>query len=464
MTSPDPEEHFDVVVLGSGSAGENVATALGDAGRSVALVEQHRVGGECAYVACIPSKAMLRSAQVRHESTERRRLGASSTEAELDEDDDAFAQAARRRDETSQQRDDRASADDVRQRGVTLVRGHGVITAPGVVTVEGRTLRCRDLVVATGSTPQVPPVDGLVGAPTWTSAEALSAPDRPASLLVLGGGAVGCEQSQTFARFGVRVVLVEPADQLLGAEEPSVAAHLAEVLRADGVDVRLGVEPERVDGGAVRLSDGSTVTVERILVATGRTPSTDGIGLEILGLAADQPLEVDEHCRVVKDGEPLPHVWAAGDVTGDAPYTHTASYRARVIVSNLLGEDRVADLRAIPRVVYTEPPVASVGLDAEHAREQGLDPVTASVDLADVPRNKTEGAHGGRLVLTLDREKRVLLGASAIGPMADHWLGEAVLAVRAQLPMSVLLDTVHAFPTFSTAYEQGLQDLAGQLG
>ncbi len=471
-TSSDPEtpgERFDVVVLGAGSAGENVATALADAGRAVALVEQHRVGGECAYVACIPSKAMLRSAQVRHEATQRVRLGASSTEVDLDDDDDAFAVAAQRRDEISQHRDDSASADDVQERGVTLVRGHGTITAPGLVTVDepdrpARRLAYRDLVVATGSKPQVPMVDGLDAAPTWTSEQALSSPDRPRSLLILGGGAVGCETAQAFVRFGVRVVLVEPNDQLLGPEEPSVARALADVLRADGVDVRLGVEPEKADGGTVHLSDGSAVEVERILLATGRIPRTDGFGLDVLGLPTDEPLAVDEHCRVVRDGQPVPHVWAAGDVTGDAPYTHTASYRARVIVANLLGEDRVADLRAIPRVVYTEPAVASVGLDAEHAREQGLDPLAATVDLDDLPRNHTEGTSGGVLVLTLDSTRRVLVGAAAIGPMADHWLGEAVLAVRAEVPLEMLLDTVHAFPTFSNAFEQGLQDLAAQLG
>ena len=343
-----------------------------------------------------------------------------------------------------------------------LVRGHGRITGPGVLEVEGRSLRWTDLVVATGSRAVVPPVDGLDAVPTWTSDEALSAAERPASLLVLGGGAVGCELSQVHARFGTAVLLVEPGDQLLGREEPSVARLLEQALRRDGVDVRLGVEAERfepVEGGArCHLSDGSTVQVERVLVATGRAPWTDGLGLEALGVqpGGQGELVVDDRCRLAE------HVWAAGDVTGEAPYTHTANYQARIVAANLLGEDRTADYRAIPRAVYTEPAVASVGMDEAAAREAGLEPQTAVMDLREVARTSTEGSSGGRLVLTA--AGGVLVGAAAIGPHADEWLNEATLAIRARVPLAVLADVVHAFPTFGEAYEPPLRELAGMPG
>ena len=327
--------------------------------------------------------------------------------------------------------------------------------------VDGRELRYTDLVLATGSQPVVPPVDGLADVPTWTSDQALSAQERPASLLVLGGGAVGCELSQVHARFGTSVVLVDPGEQLLGREETSVAGELQAVLERDGVDVRLGAELERAeaaDGGALcHLSDGTRLQVERVLVATGRRPDTDGLGLDVLGIepADDGSVEVDEHCRV--SGQE--HVWAAGDVTGTAPYTHTANYQARIVAANLLGHEMTADYRAVPRAVYTEPAVASVGIDADTAREQGLEPRTAVMDLGEVARTSTEGSGGGRLVLTAVGD--VLVGAAAIGPHADEWLSEATLAIRARVPLSVLADVIHAFPTFGEAYEPPLRELAG---
>jgi dihydrolipoamide dehydrogenase len=267
--------------------------------------------------------------------------------------------------------------------------------------------------------------------------------------------------AQVHARFGARVVLVDASDQLLGREEPSIAGLLADVLRDDGVDVRLGVGLERAEpagaGARLVLSDGATVEVERVLVATGRTPRTDDLGLEVLGVEPGDrgQLVVDDHCRV----EGQDHVWGAGDVTLEGPYTHTANYQARVVAANLLGGDRRADYRAIPRAVYTEPAVASVGMDAATAAEQGLAAHTAAMDVGETARAATEGAGGGRLVLTA--VDGVLVGAAAIGPRADEWLSEATLAIRARVPLDVLADVVHAFPTFGEAYEPPVRELAG---
>src|SRR5580692_6451212 len=436
---------FDVVVLGAGSAGEWVAGGIADQGGSVALLEKLRVGGECPYVACIPSKAMLRSAQAQARHLDR--LGGASAAPGLDPDRLAFAAAVRRRDELSHGRDDRGAAGSIVRRGVSLVRGAGRIAGPGVIVSGASEIGYRDLVVATGSGPVIPSLDGLDTVPAWTSDQALSAAECPASLLVLGGGAVGCELAQAYAGFGVPVTLVESAGQLAGHQDARIAADLAAVLRGSGVDVRLGVSVTRLAATASRsaralLSDGTAVEAARVILAVGRAPATAGLGLAAIGVRPGEggALRVDDHCRV----EGQEHVWAAGDVTGIAPYTHGANYQARVVTENLLGGSRAADYRAIPRIVYTEPPLASVGLTEAQAREAGTDVLTATADVAQMARAATDGA--------ADR--------AAAGPRADDWICEAAVAIRARVPLEVLADVVHPFPTYAQSYEVPLRELA----
>ena len=458
-------DHFDVVVLGAGSAGEVISALLASAGRTVALVEELRVGGECPYVACMPSKAMLRSARLHHEATlARQSEGVTATSAPPD-DDAAFLRAVHRRDEITDHRDDLRASSELQSSGVELVRGRGRILGPGVVGVGRRELGWTDLIIATGSQPVTPDIEGLDGAPTWTSDQALSTSFRPSSVLVMGGGPVGCELAQVFARFGTTTTLVEAGPQLAGREQPQVAERLARALEGDGIDVRLDttvLAVEASNGTArARLSDDAHVDVERIIIATGRRPATDGLGLEEPGIRVDDrgAIPVDDHCRVAGHE----HVWAAGDITRIAPFTHTANYQARIVVANLLGEDRAADYTAIPRAIYTDPPVASVG------RHAGQDPpdkalITATMDLDQTARAAIDGHSNGILVLTADATSGVLVGASAIGPKADEWLAEASLAIRARIPITVLVDVVHAFPTYGEAFEPALRDLAEQHG
>ena len=437
---------FHLVVLGGGSAGEYVASELAGQ-RRVLIIEEHLVGGECPYLACIPSKAMLLAAA----------QGMS------------WAEAIRRRDSAAAHRDDSEKARRAQARGVTLVRSRGVVTAPGVVEAGGSAYAFTDLLIATGGAPSKPPVDGLADLDTWTSDDALSSEELPDRLLILGGGAVGCELAQVYASFGAHVTVVESADHLLPREPEFLGSAIADALRQRGVDVRTGVSASRAElvGGTYRLHvDDGIVDGDRLLVAAGKTPRTANLGLDKLGIDVEpgEPLPIDDQCRVVGQE----HVWAAGDVTGVAPYTHTANYHARTIIAAMQGKDARADYSAIPRVVYTDPAAFGVGLTPEQAREKGISVATASFDVGNTARAFVEREAGttavnGRLEMYADRDRGVLVGAAAVGTYADVWTGELVLAIRAKVPVHILADVVHAFPSVSEALEPPARELAEPL-
>jgi pyruvate/2-oxoglutarate dehydrogenase complex dihydrolipoamide dehydrogenase (E3) component len=446
-----PTGEYDVVVLGAGSGGQPVAEGLAGAGLAVALVEEHRVGGECPYVACIPSKALLLAAG-----------------AGVD-----WAEAVRRRDHAAEHRDDSGTAEGVSATGATLVRGRGRVTGSGELMVGDRQLRwSRALVVATGSSPVRPPVTGLddLGDALWTSDQALTTHEQPRRLLVLGGGAVGCELGQAFARLGTTVTLVEVAPRLLASEQPFVGELLAAALRRDGVDVRTGATATSArregDGVLLELEGGSTVSGDRLLLAGGRAPRGAGLGLEGLQVEPDDgAVRVDARCRALdRSGRPRPDVFAAGDVTGVAPFTHTASYQAEIVVAELTGRGRDADYRAVPRVVYTDPSVFTVGTTVDSAGRGGADLAVGGTDLEDTARAFIERPDpAGRLELLARRRDRVVVGAAVVAPAAESWGGELGLAVRAGLTADLLADHVHPHPGWSEAVHPAALDLIREL-
>jgi dihydrolipoamide dehydrogenase len=432
----------DVVVLGGGIAGERVAIEVAEGGMSVALVEAGLVGGESPYLACIPSNSLLRSA----------RSG------------ETWEHAVARRDALIARLDDSAAAARLAAAGVGLVRGTGRVTAPGTVTVrpsdaEDIELPYTHLVIATGSEPVAPPIEGLADIPAWTTAEALTCPDLPRRLIILGGGPAGCELAQIYATFGSAVTLVEAEDRLLAAEPAFTGEILAEVLRRAGVDVRLGQAAVKAarneDGLTLLLADGARLEADRLLLASGRRPRLTGLGLDALGIdvTPGKPLPADEACRVA-DG-----VWAAGDATGTG-YTHVARYQAGIVAANILGSARAADYRALPRAVYTDPAVFAVGLTPETAAAAGVALETASSALADTARARLDTDEAGYVELYAEPDSGMLVGAAAVGPDAVDWMAEITLAIRAEIPVKTLSDVIHAFPTHGEVLEAPLRALA----
>jgi pyruvate/2-oxoglutarate dehydrogenase complex dihydrolipoamide dehydrogenase (E3) component len=458
VTALDEEKsdvEVDVVVLGLGPGGEHVAIKLGEAGLDVVGVENRLVGGECPYYGCVPSKMMIAAA---HVVADVHRVPDFAGTAQVQPD---WAPVARRiRDEATDDWDDTVAVKRLEDSGARFARGSGTVTGPGRVRVGGTTYVARKgIVLNTGTTPSAPPIDGLDDTPYWTNRDAVALTELPASLVVIGGGAIGCELAQVFARFGVRVTVVETADRLVMNEEPEASEMLEKAFAAEGIQVLTGVEIATVshtDGSFTLDLGDQEVSADKLLVAAGRRNNLTGIGLETLGLTDDlRVIETDERMRA---GEKL---WAIGDITGKGAFTHVSMYQGAVVVRDMLDEDGPwADYRAVTRVTFTDPEVASVGLTEAHAREQDVDVAVATGDL---------GARGwiakeeGLIKVVLDRSRGVLVGGCVVGPAGGEILSVLGAAVHAEVPLRTLLGMHFAYPTYYRALETVLAQLIDQL-
>ncbi|GAA4883101.1 NAD(P)/FAD-dependent oxidoreductase [Saccharopolyspora cebuensis] len=454
------DAEVDVVVLGLGPGGEDVAGRLATAGLDVVGVESRLVGGECPYYACVPTKMMVRATDALAEARRVPDLG-GSTEVTPD-----WSPVHRRiRDEATTDWDDTAAAERLTGNGARLVRGVGRITAPGEVavrTADGeQVLRARrGIVLNPGTEPTAPPVDGLADTPYWTNREAVRTDRAPESLLVLGAGPVGLEFAQVFARFGSRVALVERGEHILGSGEPEAAEVLAAALRADGIDVREGASAERVDhdgeGFRMQLDDGTELTAQHLLVATGRRTDLAALGVGAVGIdESGATIPVDEHLRAA-DG-----VWAIGDVTGHGAFTHVSVYQSAIAAADILGRGtEPADYRAMPAVTFTDPEVATVGLTESLAAARGLPVRTGTTRLEDSPRGWIHQVGGeGVIKLVADADRGVLVGATVAGPRGGEIVGALAVAVHAEVPLARLRGMILAYPTFHRAISSALADL-----
>ena len=446
----------DVIVVGLGPGGEDLAGSLAERGLDVVGIDGRLVGGECPYWGCVPSKMMLRAADLLAEG---RRVPGMAGDATVSPD---WAQVAGRiRDEATDNWDDRVAVERLEGKGARFVRGFARLEAPDRVSVGDRQLSAsRAIVINTGTEPWAPPIPGLSGVPYWTNREAIEAEEVPASLAVLGGGAVGVELGQVFARFGAEVTIIEGGSHLLPPEEPEAGELLAAGLGEEGITVLTGRAAVSVSGGDglvdVEIDGGSHVRADRLLVATGRRANLDALGVACLGLDPHAgTIPVDDMLRVVGG------VWAIGDVTGKGAFTHVSMYQARIARASILGEPiEAADYRAVPHVTFTDPEIGSVGMTEASARASGRPVRVGRTDVASSTRGWIHKAgNRGLIKLVEDAERGVLVGATSAGPTGGEVLGLLALAVHAEVPTRRLRTMIYAYPTFHRAIEAALDDL-----
>ncbi len=442
-------QSFDVVVIGAGPAGEVAAGRLADAGLEVAIVEQHLIGGECSFYACMPSKALLRPAEVLREL---RRIPGAAEAASGDLDVQAVLD---RRDEIIHDLDDSSQLPWLEERGITLFRGHGVLAGEQRVKVGDEELEARRAVILdAGSTASMPPIEGLKDSGAWTNREATTAKQVPEKIVVMGGGVVGSELSQAYQSLGAQVTLVEGDRRLLPSEEQFACDQVTTALGELGVDIRTGRRVERVEqrdsGLVVTLDDDSTVECGQLISALGRTPNTSDLGLDSIGLEPKGFVEVDEHLQVAGH----PWLYAIGDVNGRALYTHMGKYQAWIVANHIQGEDTAvrhgADGRQSPRVIFTDPQVAAVGHTTASAEEAGLKVRALEVSTSGNAGGSFYGRNAeGTAQILVDRERELIVGATITGAEVADFLQAATIAIVGEVPMARLRHAVPSFPTRS---------------
>ncbi|MFC7497297.1 MULTISPECIES: dihydrolipoyl dehydrogenase family protein [unclassified Nocardioides] len=455
------QREVDLVVIGTGPGGEALATGAAKAGLEVVAVDKHLVGGECPYYGCIPTKMMVRGSDAVAEARRAPQVAGEATATP------AWSVVHRRIDEDATTHwDDTIAVDRLRDAGATVHHGVARLAGPGSVSVEtgGETISYavrRGVVLNTGTRPAIPPVEGLADTPYWTNRDAVRVAELPGSLVVVGGGPIGCELAQVFARFGVRVTVVQHGPRLLAADEPEASELLADVFADEGIRVLTGVEVQRAayaDGAfTLALDTGEELVADKVLVAAGRHPNLDDLGLDTVGLdPAARALDTDERLRV-QDG-----LWAIGDVTGKGGFTHVSMYQSAVALRDVLGESGApARYHAVPHTTFTDPEVGGVGMTEQQAQDAGLSVRTGATRLEQSSRGFTHGPGGHGLIKVVeDADRGVLVGATAMGPAGGEILGFLAVAVHAEVPVETLRTMIYAYPTFHRAIESALADLS----